>query len=36
MNLADATDVLSPGLVFYPEFIRQNIARVVELVSRLD
>jgi D-serine deaminase-like pyridoxal phosphate-dependent protein len=32
-HLADVADVFSPGLVFYPEFIRQNIARVVELAG---
>ena len=28
--LSDAADVFSPSLVFFPELIRRNIARVVE------
>lgn len=31
--LADAADVFSPSLVLYPELIRANIARVVELAG---
>ena len=31
--LADAADVFSPALVFYPELIRQNIARVIEMAG---
>jgi D-serine deaminase-like pyridoxal phosphate-dependent protein len=32
-RLADVADVFSPALVLYPELIRQNIARVVELAG---
>ena len=35
-RLADEADVFSPALVFYPELIRQNIARVVELAGLPD
>ncbi len=31
--LSDATEVFSPALVFYPETIKRNIARVVELAG---
>lgn len=31
--LADASSVLSPSLVFFPELIRRNIARVVEMAG---
>lgn len=35
-TLADAADVFTPALVFYPEFIRANVARVVELAGGPD
>lgn len=35
-RLADEADVLSPALVFYPELIRKNVARVVELAGSPD
>lgn len=35
-HLADADDVFTPSLVFYPEFIRANVARVVELAGNTD
>jgi len=31
--LADEADIPSPALVFYPEFIRRNVARVVEMAG---
>jgi D-serine deaminase-like pyridoxal phosphate-dependent protein len=31
--LADVSSVLSPSLVFFPELIRQNIARVIEMAG---
>jgi D-serine deaminase-like pyridoxal phosphate-dependent protein len=34
--LADAADVFTPALVFYPAFIRSNVARVVELAGSPD
>ncbi|HET6573055.1 MAG TPA: D-TA family PLP-dependent enzyme [Fimbriiglobus sp.] len=35
-RLADEADVFSPALVFYPELIRKNVARVVELAGSPD
>src|SRR5437762_1884974 len=35
-RLADEADLLTPALVFYPELIRKNIARVVELAGSPD
>jgi D-serine deaminase-like pyridoxal phosphate-dependent protein len=35
-RLADEADVLTPALVFFPELIRKNIARVVELAGSPD
>jgi D-serine deaminase-like pyridoxal phosphate-dependent protein len=35
-RLADEADVFSPALVFYPELIRRNVARVVELAGSPD
>ncbi|MGL6076628.1 MAG: D-TA family PLP-dependent enzyme [Fimbriiglobus sp.] len=32
-HLGDEASVLTPSLVFYPEFIRKNIARVIEMVG---
>src|SRR3954466_8492690 len=32
-KLADETGVFSPALVFYPDLIRRNIARVVEMAG---
>ena len=32
-RLADAATVFSPSLVFYPELIRRNIARVIEMAG---
>ncbi len=32
----DSTSLLSPGLVFFKDIIRQNIARMVEMASRPD
>jgi len=32
-RLADAAQVYSPALVFYPELIRRNIARVIEMAG---
>src|SRR5438128_12697311 len=32
-NLADTSNVLSPSLVFFPELIRRNIARVIEMAG---
>lgn len=34
--LADVAEVFSPALVFFPELIRRNIARVVELAGSPD
>jgi D-serine deaminase-like pyridoxal phosphate-dependent protein len=35
-RLADEADVFSPALVFYPELIRKNVARVIELAGSPD
>jgi D-threonine aldolase len=35
-SLRDAGDVFSPALVFFPDLIRQNIARVVEMAGSPD
>src|SRR4051794_12121046 len=35
-HLADAQAVFSPALVFFPELIRRNIARVIELAGSPD
>jgi D-serine deaminase-like pyridoxal phosphate-dependent protein len=35
-RLADEADVFSPSLIFYPELIRKNVARVVELAGSPD
>ncbi len=32
-RLSDEADIPSPALVFYPEFIRRNVARVVEMAG---
>ena len=32
-RLVDEADIPSPALVFYPEFIRRNVARVVEMAG---
>jgi len=32
-RLLDEADVASPALVFYPEFVRRNVARVVEMAG---
>lgn len=34
--LSDVASVLSPSLVFYPELIRKNIARVIEMAGSPD
>jgi D-serine deaminase-like pyridoxal phosphate-dependent protein len=34
--LSDVSSVLSPSLVLYPELIRRNIARVIEMAGRPD
>ena len=31
--LSDVSSVLSPSLVFFPELIRKNISRVVEMAG---
>ena len=31
--LSDAANVFSPSLVFFPELIRRNIARVIEMAG---
>ena len=35
-NLSDVSSVFSPSLVFFPELIRRNIARVIEMAGRPD
>ena len=35
-HLAEAAEVFSPALVFFPELIRQNIARIIELAGSPD
>src|SRR6516162_1798222 len=34
--LRDSSEVLSPGLVFYKDLIRRNIARMVEIAGNAD